>query len=509
VPDLLGALADKSLLVASGDGTERYRMLETIREYGLERLEEAGERDRIRRAHAACFVELAETADPHLRRAGQLLWLPLLAADHDNINAAVRGAIAAGDAQTAVRLVAAAGWYWYLDWALSGRKAEGAALAAEALAMPGAVDDEVRATACAISALFELNGLGDESRARDWLATAERLAERTEHCHPVLRLVGALGRVPWGARTSAVPPVDTVDPLADEDPWVRATARLNRALTLVGAGRRHAEAEADFEAALTEFRALDERLGISSALTALAGLAEWRGDLATAVSCYEQAVAAVTEVVPGEDVWLMRLRLAQLRWLLGDMEGSAAAMARVERDTERIGLPDALVAVAYARAELARWAGEPRTARAQLTRAEELSRHITVNWQFRAMIRGALGYLDAGEGDLDAARAHHADALVWALRSRSAPTISQTLVGIADLALHRGRPDEAARLLAASAAVRGAPELSQPDAARVEAATRAALGEEGFAEAARRGADATVETVREIAAVTLGSSRLT
>lgn len=509
VPDLLGALADKSLLVASGDGTERYRMLETIREYGLERLEEAGERDRIRRAHAACFVELAETADPHLRRAGQLLWLPLLAADHDNINAAVRGTIAAGDAQTAVRLVAAAGWYWYLDWALSGRKAEGASLAAEALAMPGAVDDEVRATACAISALFELNGLGDESRARDWLATAERLAERTEHRHPVPRLVGALGRVPWGARTPVVPPVDAVDPLADEDPWVRATARLNRALTLVGAGRRHAEAEADFEVALTEFRALDERLGISSALTALAGLAEWRGDLATAVSCYEQAVAAVTEVVPGEDVWLMRLRLAQLRWLLGDTEGSAAAMAQAERDTERIGLPDALVAVAYAKAELARWAGEPRTARAQLTRAEELSRHITVNWQFRAMIRGSLGYLDAGEGDLDAARAHHADALVWALRSRSAPTISQTLVGIADLAVHRGMPDEAARLLAASAAVRGAPELSQPDAARVEAATRAALGEEEFAEAARRGAAATVETVREIAAVTLDSSRLT
>ncbi|AWS44380.1 BTAD domain-containing putative transcriptional regulator [Streptosporangium sp. 'caverna'] len=509
VPDLLGALADKSLLVASGDGTERYRMLETIREYCLERLEEAGERDRIRRAHAACFVELAETADPHLRRAGQLLWLPRLAADHDNINAAVRGAIAAGDARTAVRLVAAAGWYWYLDWALSGRKAEGAALAAEALAMPGAVDDEVRATACAISALFELNGLGDESRARDWLATAERLAERTEHRHPVLRLVGALGRVPWGARTPTAPPVDAVDPLADEDPWVRATARLNRALTLVAAGRRHAEAEADFQAALAEFRALDERLGISSALTALAGLAEWRGDLATAVSCYEQAVAAVTEVVPGEDVWLMRLRLAQLRWLLGDTEGSAAAMAQAERDTERIGLPDALVAVAYAKAELARWTGEPRTARTQLTRAEELSRHLTVNWQFRAMIRGSLGYLDAGEGDLDAARAHHADALVWALRSRSAPTISQTLVGIADLALHRGRPHEAARLLAASAAVRGTPELSQPDAARVEAATRAALGEEEFAEAARRGADATVETVREIAAVTLGSSRLT
>jgi hypothetical protein len=51
--------------------------------------------------------------------------------------------------------------------------------------------------------------------------------------------------------------------------------------------------------------------------------------------------------------------------------------------------------------------------------------------------------------------------------------------------------------------VRGALDLSHPDAVRVETATRAALGED-FAEAARRGADATTETLRAIAAVTLG-----
>ncbi len=55
------------------------------------------------------FVELAETAEPHLRRAEQLVWLRRLKADHDNLNAALRGSIAAGDAQTAVRFVAAAG----------------------------------------------------------------------------------------------------------------------------------------------------------------------------------------------------------------------------------------------------------------------------------------------------------------------------------------------------------------------------------------------------------------
>src|SRR5439155_9079129 len=124
-------LTDKSLLVTAGDG--RYRMLETIKAYATERLYEAAERDRVRRAHADYFAELAEAADPHLRRAEQLVWLKRLAADDDNIIAAVRGAIAAGDAATAVRLVAASGWYWWL----AGHKAEGAELTAAALAVPG------------------------------------------------------------------------------------------------------------------------------------------------------------------------------------------------------------------------------------------------------------------------------------------------------------------------------------------------------------------------------------
>jgi predicted ATPase/DNA-binding SARP family transcriptional activator len=520
VLDLLGSLTDKSLLIAPDEATPRHRMLETLKAYGLERLDEAGERDRIRRAHAACFTELAETADPHLRRAGQLAWLATLAADGDNVSAALRGAIAAGDAEAAVRLVAAAGWYWYLDWALSGRKAEGADLAAAALAMPGTVGEvvevveggeggegggagegevsegsdggegeggeEVRATASVLSALFELNGNGDERRAERWILTARRLAEGTGRRHPVLRLAG------------------TSDLVADEDPWVRAMARMRQATTLVDAGHRHAEAEAGLGAALAEFRAIGERLGISASLTALADLAAWRGDLGAAIASYEQAVVAVTEVVRVEDAWQMRLRLAQLRWLFGDVAGSEAAVAEAERDSERIGLLDAVASVAYVRAEIARWTGELRTARTLLTRAEALSHHITVNWQARAMVLDSMAYLDAGEGDLEAARAHRADALTWALRSRSAPAVGQTLVGVADLALHGGRPDEAARLLAASVAVRGTPDLSHPDAARIAAATRAALTEPELAEATRRGRTATIATARDIAAPTLG-----
>ncbi|WP_344576831.1 AfsR/SARP family transcriptional regulator [Nonomuraea roseoviolacea] len=560
---LLLGLADKSLLVVSDDEGPRFGMLETIREYALERLREAGEVERVRRAHADWFAALAETADPELRRAGQAVWLRRLARERANVDSAVRDALAADDSGVAVRLVAAMGWCWFLDWALGGYKAEGARLAADVLTMPGVLatpgvlamrgalavpgapgsaggDERVRAAAFAVAALFELNGHGDERRAREWIRAAEEIAARTWCPHPLARLIGPLSRVidaspgadgergpdGSGARhgasgTAAGHGTDGTDAghgagglpasrddviaplLADEDPWVRAMARMNQALTWIETGRHHGRAEAVLEEALAGFRDIGERWGVSSTLTALGGLAAWRGDLAAAAGRHEEAIAVVTEVVPGEAAWQLRLRLAQYRWLGGDRDGCAAAMEEAERDTERMGLPAGRVAVAYARAELARWAGDPGAARAHLARAEELARGMPLNWGFRAMVLDTLGYLDALAGDLEAARAHRTAALPWATRSMSAPAVGLLLVGIADLALRRGRPREAALLLAAGSAVRGTPDLSQPDAARVEAAARGLLGDEEYDAAARRGRNATLATVDELVAPTL------
>jgi predicted ATPase len=133
VLELLTALTEKSLVVARSDKEPRYRMLGTIKEYAAQRLAEAGESDPARNAHLAYFTELGETADPHLRRAEQLEWLATLESEHDNINAAMRGALAAGDAQGAMRLAAAVGWYWWLG----GHKAEGNDMIMAATATPG------------------------------------------------------------------------------------------------------------------------------------------------------------------------------------------------------------------------------------------------------------------------------------------------------------------------------------------------------------------------------------
>jgi predicted ATPase/DNA-binding SARP family transcriptional activator len=500
--DVLAALAEKSLLVTGADGEPRYRMLETIKAYGLERLDEAGERERIRRAHAAYFVELAEAAEPRLRRHDQLAWIARLSADHDNLNAALRGAIAVGDAETAARLVAAAGWYWWL----AGHKAEGAELAAEALALPGAVAEETRAAACAITALLTLDGLRDERGAEHWFRTAHGLTKGKQFAHPLLRLLDPLDRVLRGYRQAVELPAHVIDPLlADEDPWVRGTSRVMRAHVLLNAGQELALAERDFEVALAEFRSIGERWGISMSLSSSADLVAWRGDLQAAIAYHEQALATVIELVTSEDVVHIWVKLAHLRWRTGDDAGSAAALADAEREANRLGLPEAIGSVAHLKGELARWTGDAVAARRELNRALTIARNVTVAPQFRAIILDALGYVDIMDGDLDASRAHRAEAFEVAMRSLDAPVIAQVLVGVAELALHQGNAAEAAALLAAGVAVRGTADTSRVDTERVETAVRAALSEPELAEAARRGASTSMATVRDLAAVTLGA----
>ena len=102
----------------------------------------------------------------------------------------------------------------------------------------------------------------------------------------------------------------------------------------------------------------------------------------------------------------------------------------------------------------------------------------------RAVKHDLLGYLS---DDLGEARAHRAAACEAAFEAGHAPLIAHVLVGVADLALRRGQYEQAARLLAASAAVRGLPDRSYPDVARVEQTARRRLGEARFAEAALEG----------------------
>ncbi|WP_049567608.1 BTAD domain-containing putative transcriptional regulator [Nonomuraea sp. SBT364] len=493
VLDLLTALIEKSLLVADGEGTPRYRMLGTIREYAAHRLAEAGETEQARRAHLAYFTELAEVAEPHLRRAEQLEWLATLRAEHGNINAALRGAIAEGWAQEAMRLVAAVGWYYYL----SGHRTEGTDLSVAAASLPGEVSDEVRAMAYTMVTVFMTSGPGrDQYQAEKWIHEAYRFTQGTAYRHPLLGFVALWERM-LQEPTGFLPALDPL--VSGDDAWVRAQARLTRGRLRLTLGGDETDVDTDMETALTGFRALGDRWGVSSALTFLADRLAMRGEFARACEHFEEAAAALTEIGATEDVSYLRARQAQLYWLLGDERASTSAMAEAQRYTTEITWPDTLGELALANAQLARWRGDTDEAHRQLARVRAMLDDGELSDLSRAKAMDLYGYLTE---DLDEARAHRAAAWRTALETTYPPLIAEVLVGIADLAMRQGRDEHAVRLLAASDSVRGTPNHSQPDASRIAADARNRLGETAFTEAVRAARE---QDWRELAEVTLAS----
>jgi tetratricopeptide (TPR) repeat protein len=340
------------------------------------------------------------------------------------------------------------------------------------------------------------SGLGDEHQAAEWIHKAYEFGRRSQFRNPLLGLVIPLERMlrepetvlsAWEASLSSA------------DPWVHAIARLQLGKMRIALGQGEREADAYLETALTEFRALGERFGISFALTELAERIATRGEFAAACENYEQAITVVAEVGAIDDVIRMRSRQAQLYWLLGDKDSSAAALVEAERCAERVTWPDALATLALSKAELARGKGDAEEAYEQLGVATTLWGKEAAQAGIRVRTQDLLGYL---ADDLDKAREHRDAAYRAAVESGHALAIAQVLVGVADLALRRDHYEQAARLLAASTAVRGLPDRANPDMARIEQAARSRLGDVGFAEAAREG---TETNWSELVAVTLAS----
>jgi predicted ATPase/class 3 adenylate cyclase len=163
--DTLHSLVDKSLLrVREG---ERFWMLETIREYAAERLQESGEADELMRGHAEHFLALSEEAYPNLR-GNPKEWLDRLEAEHDNLRAALDHLEAARETQLGLRLTGALYRFWYMR----GHLAEGRRRLESVL---GADEEPTPARANALDGASAIAGsTGDPATAR--LRAEEALA---------------------------------------------------------------------------------------------------------------------------------------------------------------------------------------------------------------------------------------------------------------------------------------------------------------------------------------------
>jgi predicted ATPase/DNA-binding SARP family transcriptional activator len=490
--ELLIGLADKSLLQPEpAPAGVRYRMLDTVRAFCAERLEEAGEHDRVRRAHAEYFLELALTADPHLRGPRQLEWLERLAAEHGNLHAALRHCVHA-DPPLALRLVAALSWYWWLR----GR-VEGAALAAELLRVigrepPDGLEEEfVACVANAVTGGAELTGGG----ARPLMEAASAALRRLDR---ELRYPATL--VLWGLTTG---PMDD-DPVADRrligsTPWTTALLHMSEAFIQQFRSRPSA-AEAECEAALAGFRAVGDRWGIANTLDQLAQLTAERGDRDRARRLLDEALTMLEPLGAMEDTADLLCSRGLVSLQDGDLAAARADFAAAVGLARRAGAPDK-IATGYGRlGDVARLRGDLAEAR----RRYEAAMHGFGSERFlaraaRAAAHVGLGWVAAGEGDLDAARRLHRRGLEMSFDHPVLLHRAEAVVGLAGVALREGDAERAAFLLGAATALRGGQPHGSPDAARVTAQVRTLLGDAAFASAHGRGAALDPEEVRAAA----------
>jgi predicted ATPase/DNA-binding CsgD family transcriptional regulator len=361
--DLLGSLVEQSLVIAEErDTSVRYRVLEMVRQYGLERLAAAGEGDAMRGRHGEFFLALAEQAGPELETGRQREWLERLDPEAANLAAAIDWTLES-EPSLALRFCAAL----YRWWGARGRFAEAELAYSRSLAACADREPELRARVLHGRA-YLVNWMGDykaaEAHATEALALADEVGDQgtaaRARCHLGTALMFAN---PQAARAELARAAELARPAADD--WALVTARQATACTyLFQADHAHLAGVND------EVAALAERIGDPFQVARRWLWACWAamhdGRFAKAGDAIERTRAALEGI--GEPVLeaLADLGAAFLDVWQGQPERPLDGLhVRLERTLKLgagLGVPWLLWAIAFA--ELA--AGRPEHARGRL-----------------------------------------------------------------------------------------------------------------------------------------------
>jgi len=389
--DGMASLVDKSLMQRNerGEGEPRFVMLNTIREYGLERLAESGEEAPTRRAHAAYCLVLAEEGASERDQADRTQWLDRLETEHDNLRGALEWLTRSADASWGLRLGAALFRFWETREHLS----EGRDRLAKILSLPGAAArTEARARvlfAAGVLAGEQGNYASADALTSESLEIARELGDKwgiAVSLNALAVLARDRGDVA-ASRSLSEESLKLWRELGDSVTVARSLSNLANIVTLQrdfalarslhgeclaifrglkdrtgaawslnhqgDAARELGDADAAralFDESLAEFRELGDRWGIAGSLTDLGNLARDQGDYARSHSLYEESRTIFQEL--GHKRGVARL--------LESFACSAAAQSRPERSLKLAG----------AAAALRQTLGAPNTA-AEQTRLEK------------------------------------------------------------------------------------------------------------------------------------------
>lgn len=300
VLDLLSRLVDKSVLFAHEQGhSVRYGMLETVREYAVERMTESGEADAAARRHAGYFLTLAEAAEPKLVRPEAAVWLARLDAEQDNLQAAL-GWLLEHDVDGYARLAAALANFWFLH----GHYTEGRRW------LDAAIDRSRNSPAVVLARV--LVGAGMLARQQGEPAAARAYFEEGLRAS---REANDMQRIAWsslnlGIMVMTLGDLSAARTYAEETLASATTLGLDHVIAssymLLGEVSRLEEdwaaARPFYEQALAVNRRIGHQEGVSVTLNNLGATLCQQGDVEGARGCYREALTIAQRLGTKDDI---------------------------------------------------------------------------------------------------------------------------------------------------------------------------------------------------------------
>jgi predicted ATPase/DNA-binding SARP family transcriptional activator len=317
VLDRLDSLVEKSLILAqpSTNGSPRYRMLETIREYALERLTETGEGESLRTRHVEWFIDLAEAAEAAMRGPNQAQALQRVEIEEDNLRLALQTATTG---QQRMRLATALFWHWYVH----GRYGEGRRWLESTLAETSDVPPLLRSRA--LKALGDLCwALGDLDAARRKHEENLCLQQEAHDERGITVTLNSLGLVAYH-QSDCTTAADYYRRSLEHarslgDPYLTASLLVNFALVKKELGS-YTEAATMLSESELLFRQLGNKQGLGKVLHTLSLLAKRQGDYDRARQYAEETIEIDREVNDTKGWSTGQHTLGEIAFLTGDQD---------------------------------------------------------------------------------------------------------------------------------------------------------------------------------------------
>ena len=503
VLDGLASLIDKSLVRLEGTEEEpRFAMLDTVREYALDKLKESGEEGHLRERHLEWSLAFAERAEPELRGPEQKAWLERLHAELDNFRAALDWCRSRRHTDLSLRLGSALLEFWIVraDWS------EGREWIEESLTPATEVDPRIRMKALR-SAAELADVLSDYPAATRYyeesLAIARALADRRGIAEALRGLAFERGRVGL--------PVETQRPLLEEaveiyrdlgdDPglarslggiaWTEMDLRRGRQLK---------------EEALKIHRRLGNRENVGWALLQAGVYAQYLGDFPAAAAAYDEALSIAEDLRYTRMIARAFDRLGENALWQGELDEARRFYQRglpLWRECgHRNGLADSLRGLGT----VTRFDEDGEATTSLLEESLAICREIGYRSGEAAALL-TLSVLASDRDELEAAVRLHREALALWREMNDPEAVGMTLWRLAGLAAREKRFETAARLLGAAEALRdgiGAivPPCDRQDYNRAVAEARAGIDEKTLAAAWKEGRGLTLSDAAELGLAT-------